>query len=232
MYRFHRKDDRAERAEERALLKKEREKRKEEGTTKKTSSTTANEKAPPASSENQSVITFSKEVETKDKESSLAIAEAENGKRRRVSVIEAQAIRERKERQMREKRDEEMRLRRQELDKRKAESKKVARKDEAVQCRKVHRLEPLGCDRSFRRYWLFDSAFPGVYAEVGWALGEENRWVHFDTVERLERLVDSLSTRGQREKALKANLAEAVKVVQEQFQRFASTPVFFVVFNK
>lgn len=30
------------------------------------------------------------------------------------------------------------------------------------------RIRPIGSDRNHRRYWLFDSAAPGVYLEVGW----------------------------------------------------------------
>ena len=33
---------------------------------------------------------------------------------------------------------------------------------------KLLRIRPLGSDRNHRRYWLFDSAAPGVYLEAGW----------------------------------------------------------------
>eukprot|EP00118_Oscarella_pearsei_P010139 m.60992 g.60992 ORF g.60992 m.60992 type:complete len:1325 (+) comp34963_c0_seq2:1074-5048(+) len=241
------KDDRTEKAEERAQLKKERERQKEEKLAKNNEHQPKtglppdgkpDEKPDEMKHENQSVISFPP-VESNGKpkaEEEANMAEENGSKRRRTTVAEAQIRREQQEREKRERRELESRegkeLRKQQLEKRKAELKKESRKGEVIQCQNALRLRPFGCDRFFRRYWLFASAMPGVYVEDGWmgegqivaVAGEDkhSEWIHYNSPDVLEQLIAALSSRGERESALKGELSKNLENMQEIFRSYVN----------
>jgi hypothetical protein len=240
------RDSRADRAEERAQMIEERKKRREEkeSAKKQEVNKTQSEQAHKQDgnetnkTEGEDKAAVSDEgVDTKNLDIWSAC------KRRRITVAEAQAERERQERQQMEKLEREARelkeQKRVQAEKRRAELRKEARKDELSRIKNIFRLEPIGFDRHLRRYWLFQSTQPGLYIEDGWLSIPENdakqvsntqtltgsdkteqdifMWWSLSTMEDVDRLVESLTTRGMRESMLKAAVEENYKSIRESF---------------
>jgi len=63
------------------------------------------------------------------------------------------------------------------------------------------RAQALGYDRNFRRYWW-------ILGESGYLLVEDggDRWGWYDTIEKVQELLQCLDIRGIREKSLKGKL--------------------------
>jgi hypothetical protein len=86
------------------------------------------------------------------------------------------------------------------------------------------RCMPIGTDRNFNRYWLFD----GEYRL--WIEKEGGRtWEYLDTQEGIEALIASLDERGSREYQLKATLKDMLEDIKVKILSKGVTPISSVV---
>jgi len=90
---------------------------------------------------------------------------------------------------------------------------------------RVFRVQPLGEDRDFKKYWYFDehgSAFGFFGSGKIFVSTPKWEWSYYSTVEQIDQLVEHLNPKGERELALRTALKENYVQIVNSIRRVES----------